>query len=280
MPIRKFFLTLKEHGWSRSIYKAAVYSMRKLGVKIPEEQVGLMERRNQLAKEINQLLGGTVSYGPFKGLKFVGESWWEGDQDRAAILLGLYEKDILDILERSRTKYSTLINLGAADGYYAVGALMGGLFEKGYCFEVEPKGREIIAQNAMLNGVKDKLKIFGAATNDFYLQIPSSERDRAVVIVDIEGAEFDVLTAEVFDAFTRSLFIVEIHDWVEQGEAKIKRLQESIPSNYTLTTVKMGARDLSQFEELKNYNDTDRWLICSEGRPVLMSWFVIEEREI
>jgi len=34
----------------------------------------------------------------------------------------------------------------------------------------------------------------------------------------------------------------------------------------------MGSRDLSTYPELQQWNDLDRWLICSEGRAQLMSW--------
>ena len=33
----------------------------------------------------------------------------------------------------------------------------------------------------------------------------------------------------------------------------------------------MGNRDLSIFPELKGWNDLDRWILCSEGRPQLMT---------
>ena len=34
--------------------------------------------------------------------------------------------------------------------------------------------------------------------------------------------------------------------------------------------------DLSEFEELKEWSDTDRWLVCSEGRPKLMTWWRLD----
>ena len=50
------------------------------------------------------------------------------------------------------------------------------------------------------------------------------------------------------------------------------RLRADSDDTHTITALVTGARDLSQFRELRMMSDTDRWLLCSEGRPRLMSW--------
>ena len=55
------------------------------------------QRRIEISKTIDVLFQSTVQYGPFKGLKLSPKIWW-GKTDRASMLLGLYEKDVLDSL--------------------------------------------------------------------------------------------------------------------------------------------------------------------------------------
>ena len=46
-----------------------------------------------------------------------------------------------------------------------------------------------------------------------------------------------------------------------------------------MSELRTGARDPAQFEELAMLEDTDRWLIASEGRKRLMHWLVLRPRD-
>ena len=67
-------------------------------------------------------LGGIVAGGPFQGLRYiresVGSAW-------APKMLGTYEKElwpVVDVLIRRRPRW--IVDVGAAEGYYAVGLAM------------------------------------------------------------------------------------------------------------------------------------------------------------
>ena len=47
---------------------------------------------------------------------------------------------------------------------------------------------------------------------------------------------------------------------------------------FKISTLTTASRDLSKFPELFDYEDSDRWLIASEGRPKLMSWLRLDPR--
>ena len=196
------------------------------------------------------------------------------------MLLGFYELEILDLIDRisKSKKFDTLIHIGAADGYYGVGVLINNLFQHSYCFETRELGQEIIRKNAEINGVSDRISIFGRATNGFDKLLRKEHLSRSVVLVDIEGGEFELLNKDVFRNFQQSIFIIEIHGWIENADKKIIKLKEDAAAFFTITEMKTSARDLSKFDELRDYTDTDRWLLCSEGRPNLMSWYVLSPR--
>ena len=64
-----------------------------------------------------------------------------------------------------------------------------------------------------------------------------------------------------------------MHDWFyEDGVKKLQKLKNDSSLTHVITELKMGARDLSIFPELKKLHDNDRWIICSEGRKQLMTW--------
>jgi hypothetical protein len=238
------------------------------------------KRRRQISTEIDSLFNSTVAYGPLKGLKLNTGSWW-GAADRAGMLLGFYELEILELLSAisSEKKYTTFIDVGAADGYYGVGVLVNGLFEHSHCFEMSEKGRQVIAQNAELNHVSQKITVNGIAEKNFYNRLPADVLASSVVLVDIEGAEFDILDADVFRLLKQSIIIIEIHDWVDDGQAKVAKLRSDAAPFFEVTEMTTTARDLSKFAELRDYTDDDRWVICSEGRPNRMTWLLLEPKK-
>lgn len=176
----------------------------------------LNEYKKRVSDSISVLFQNTVAYGPFRGMKMTNDFHWGNGADQGTMLLGLYEQEILNELETFKTqgKYKSFIDLGAADGYYGIGVLVGNIFRRSYCYEIVENGRNVIQQNAVLNGLKDQVVIRGGATNEFYKEFTPEELHETVLLVDIEGGEFDVLDEAVFHAFRKSVIIIEIHDWL------------------------------------------------------------------
>lgn len=244
-----------------------------LGDQHPElRSLQLQQHKLRLSKAVADFHKNTVAYGPFKGLRFIEDAHW-GHSDRGTMILGLYEQEMLRELTSLSRDYRVFIDLGAADGYYGIGVLVNQLFDKSYCFEISEKGREVIQRNAALNGVSDRVVIKGEATRHFADEIPDNELGQAVLFVDIEGAEFDLLDRGVFNSFRDSVIFVELHDWFYgDGDTRLKRLVEASADSHTVRYFKTGSRDLSGYPELQRWNDLDRWLLCSEGRAQLMTW--------
>lgn len=235
----------------------------------------------RVSKDISSILGGKVAYGPLKGFQFAPDSRWSLP-DRAAMLLGLYEKEVLDFIyqKSASANRTTFIDIGAADGYYAVGCVSQGLFVKSYCFEIDGKGRSIIRKTAILNGVQDKVIIFRAADEVALSSIPNVVLGCSIVLIDIEGAELEFLNEHVIDLLSRSIVIIEIHDFFREiDRVKFERLREKLERKFSVLEVRTGKRDLSDIPEVEKLMDHQRWLICSESRRELGKWWLLEPRE-
>jgi len=273
--LEKFVLSIKQDGLINAFLKTKNFFFSNFINKFKTRDP-IFERRLMLSTKLNKDLNSTVKYGPFKGFRFCDESGW-GDADRASQLLGLYEQEVLSSLMALPKKYRVFINLGAADGYYALGFLKAGLFEKSYCYEISEKGQKNIIETAAINSVSDRVTVRGIANRGFYEEISDGDIEDSVLFVDIEGGEFDILDRRLFEKFKHSVIFLEIHDWLfDDGAEKIKLLQNEALRHFSITELTTGSRDLSKFEELKQMSDTDRWLICSEGRPCLMRWWRLD----
>lgn len=235
----------------------------------------VMRKRREVGGRVAALLDHTVRYGPFRGMR-LGETLWGADM--GGMLLGLYEQELLNELKRLPPTHRAFIDLGGANGYYAIGMLIGGLADSSYCFERSEKARQVIADNAALNGVRDRVRIFETAERDFFRQL-DTPLDRCVLFVDIEGGELDLLDESVFAAFRGSVIFIELHEWFyPDGAARLARLRSAAERHFRIKELTTSARDLSVFPELASFPDDERWVLCSEGRGRRMTWWRLDPR--
>jgi len=82
-------------------------------------QPDLVQHRYMLSDRLAAQMSYTVAHGPFRGLKLSQERWWSA-ADRGSMLLGIYEGEVLAAIGSLARGRTTLVDIGAADGYYAV----------------------------------------------------------------------------------------------------------------------------------------------------------------
>ena len=266
--IGKFFQIVRRVGLGEALAEAKTYLLYRRAINA---------HRKHLALQIASDHQWRVGYGLFAGMQISPVAWWD-QTDLASKILGFYELEVLNVLSQvDRSRYRYFVDLGAADGYYAIGAMRAGVFQKTFCFEMSGRGREVIRANAALNNVSESVAVFGYADQRFYESLPEVQLSATVILIDIEGGEFDLLTDELLFRLKDSMLVIELHEFmVDDGSAKLKRLVDKLEKIYKLKWLTTGARDLSGFESLNVLNDTDRWLLCSESRAQRMKWVVCE----
>ena len=92
--------------------------------------------------------------GPFKGMLISEEQFW-GQGDKASKILGFYEKEIQDLINQIQEKnnFPTFIDIGGADGFFAVGSVINNLFKNCEVFEISKRGRQAIEESAIKKNV-------------------------------------------------------------------------------------------------------------------------------
>ncbi|MCA3416170.1 MAG: hypothetical protein INF84_16355 [Roseomonas sp.] len=237
-------------------------------------QQAVEARRLMLGKLIYNRLRGMVSHGPLKGFRLNENQIW-GQGDLGPKLLGLYEQEVLERIVARRKKWECIINLGAGDGYYGVGLVKSGLSERSICFEQSDEGQAAIKRAGENNGVADRVTILGRAEADFLNrpELQGIDFSRTLIIVDIEGGEFSLLADELLNRLKDAELIVELHGRFISKDPNLEtNFLERLEKYFHCDVFTMGSRDLSAISEVANLADSDRWLLCSEGRPFLMRW--------
>ncbi len=236
------------------------------------------ERRKRISLDLYGRVNGVVKYGPFKGMKLVEENWW-GKADLGSQCLGLYEKEILNIINKvKRDEYNTFIDIGAADGYYAVGMLVSGKVSDCICFEKSDYGRKVIVKNWENNGSIGHLKVFEEANLETIASLDPNLINKALILIDIEGAEFDLLDSNFLNICANSTLIMEIHNWVENFEELYIQLLTKADKFFDIEIIDHSDRPINHILEIQDFSDDNRNLLVSEGRPSLMRYLKLNPR--
>ena len=230
----------------------------------------IRQRQKRISLELFNMLNGTVKYGPFKGLHLTHDPWW-GQLDLGSQCLGLYEKEILKFIENIEDgQFTNFIDIGAADGYYAVGLLSTGKIQRSICFEKTDKGREAIFTNWKKNGSIGQLVVKAKANFESIATLTEHDLERSLILIDIEGGEFELLNNDTIHKFRHSKILLEIHNWVTDFEEKYKNLLISLDETFCIKIIKRVDRQVDNYMELRDFTDDNRLLLVSERRPCLM----------
>lgn len=230
----------------------------------------LAERKTRLSKEIYAELDGTVVSGPFYGLELTSETWW-GGKDLGSMLIGTYELELLNIFnDIQKNQFDNFIDIGAADGYYACGMLVAKKVKRSICFEISEEGRRVIKENWLLNGAPGTLEIFGEANTDNLKNLNGVDYSKTLILMDIEGEEFDLIDENFLNAVRGATLIVEIHNWDKRFCKSYESILRAINKYFRIEIIQPIDRPTNSLPFLQTYTDENRALIVSEGRPCVM----------
>ena len=96
-------------------------------------------------------------------------------------LIGTYERELSPIVEEvCACNSTTIIDIGAAEGYYAIGFARRLPNAKIIAYELQPEGREKIAEMALLNDVSDQVDIRGQCNEAEFVNLLENIRLRFI----------------------------------------------------------------------------------------------------
>lgn len=234
--------------------------------------------KEKVLTHLLELHGRTVAYGPFSGMKLAEETWW-GGFDVIPKILGVYEEHVVSALFELLDRVDgPFVDIGAADGFYACGVALSRPSVSVYAFEESKKGRKSLDANAKLNGCAELIDVQGAASLKC-LKTLAKEHEQAVILMDIEGFEYDLLQEKGLSDLSNLHMIVELHPWKSNNGSKKQSLLLELASEFfDVEFIHRKSYNPNAFWELSNFSDDERLLSMSEGRPENMDWLVLSPK--
>jgi len=212
----------------------------------------------------------TIKHGLFKDLILETDSWSRGDL--VSIISGNYEREVLEWIQETGP-FETIVNVGAGTGYYPLGLIKANFAKNAILFEINPDSLDIARNNAGRNGIESICTFLGGASEKEILDIEIKEN--SLVIIDIEGGEFKLLTDLVLDKPKTSFLIVEIHDFTKSQKNEYVELLKRTSITHASELIEQSERNPHTIPEILHLNENSRWMLMSEGRPGPMSWLCL-----
>lgn len=240
-----------------------------------KDLIQLEEKRARIAereKKFRELFGRLkVMHGPFKGMVY--PEYMAHGSSLYPKLLGSYESELYnDIEELLKNDYKTIIDVGSAEGYYAIGFAMRKPEARVFAYDVDKVALDACRKMAVANKV-DKQMEFGEFCSAKVLADMKLE-GRSLVLSDCEGYEMELFTKESVANLKNSDIIIEVHDLYNEkitpALEEVFRDTHDIKKVYSISTF----GKLKDFKEAEAFSDEDINTFMVE-RNGIMVWFIV-----
>lgn len=156
--------------------------------------------------------GDTVRHGPFKGMTYRNDQFC--CSAIAPKLLGSYEREIHPWIERLLAqRWDGLVDVGCAEGYYAVGFAWKIPGLRVYAYDINETARSHCRKLAEENGVANRVEIRMFCDAHELGRLVNGRR--FLVIADCEGYEKELFTSSNLAALENADVLVEVHDFMD-----------------------------------------------------------------
>lgn len=246
--------------------KASLYLNHRDNYQFTDPTTGL---ENKLYYFFNDLV---VKDGLFKGMKY--PSFNAVFSSILPKLSGTYENELNIVFDKLQAnRYELIVDIGCAEGYYAVGLALMFPTTPIYAFDTDSEARKLCHDMALLNQVQDQVIINGECTIENLSILINGKR--CLIISDCEGYEEDLFTDERSHVFSKCDLIVELHPF-ENKNIK-KDIYDALSNGHQVQFISSLDTNRKAFELSENYihfSNLQKAQIVDEKRPHTMDWLI------
>jgi hypothetical protein len=216
-----------------------------------------------------------VKSGPFQGLAYpsydsVGSSLYPK-------ILGSYEMELHPVVYKIiESNYKQILDLGCAEGYYAVGFALKMQKVKVHAYDINPEAIKLCKKMAEHNSISDRIFYYDECTEKTLLNFDFNER--TLIISDCEGYEKFLFTNRSLNNLSSVDVLVEVHDFIDltisSNLLNVFKDTHSVTKYQSIDDI-FKAREYD-FVLLRDLDLNKKREILSEGRPSIMEWYFFQ----
>jgi hypothetical protein len=222
--------------------------------------------------EFIRRFGPAVLNGPFKGLKFPPAAF---GHNLVPKLMGVYELQLHAAVEAAISRRPAhVIDIGAAEGYYAAGFALRLPQTQVHAFDAAPVERSVCKQVAAENGLRERVEVSGICTVS-WLQNHLQPGD--LVFSDCEGGEDSLLDPVKAPALRKCDLLIETHDQAISGITE--RLIERFCRTHEITRLQDTVAPPEMLPVIDSWTAQDYMQALDDGRTADQDWLVLTARD-
>lgn len=217
--------------------------------------------------------GVKVYSGLFEGMEYVDKA---AEGCLVPRLLGCYESELHDDFRHfAASGVDTIVDIGCAEGYYAVGLARMMPNAIVHAFDIEEKARVACAELARRNGVEDRVLINGEFVGELFERFVDK---KALVIIDAEGFEDDLMKPQLYPALQHLNIIMETHPGFRPGV--VERMLERFSPSHEIVIRHQGPKTLPLPPWLQALGHLDQLIAVWEYRRSPTPWLIMTPRAV
>lgn len=220
-----------------------------------------------------------VLNGPLKGLKYPGFN--SRNSSLYSKLIGSYEKELHPVFETIiKTDYKQLLDIGCAEGYYAVGLALKMPQLTVHAYDIEKESRELTRDMSQVNGVQDRVKIYDSCTAKTLAEFNFAPK--TLIISDCEGYERYLFDKSTIENLKTVDLLIETHDFMDVNiSTNLEKLFEHTHHIQIIQSVgDVFKAKYYKYEEVKNESLETRYRIFEEGRNFTDEWLFMTPKNL
>ncbi|MDX1931402.1 MAG: hypothetical protein SFU56_02235 [Capsulimonadales bacterium] len=231
-----------------------------------EESLGLPT----LTEKFTARYGRKVIGGPFEGMDYIRESTGSVLIPK---LLGSYEIEVASALDHIFAQsYDTIVDIGCAEGYYAVGLARRFPGARVVAFDTDDHARRLCNEMATLNRVADRVEVRGAAD---FATLSEVLRGKTLTVCDCDGCEAFLLDPNRVPPFRTGDLLVELHDHLDPAISST--LRRNFDGSHHIREFSSRERNPGDWPALDFLTPEERKTAVGEYRPP-QQWFFMTPR--
>lgn len=229
-------------------------------------------RAHVLENHLVERSGDRILSGPFEGMAYPVRT---SEGSRNPRLIGSYEACLAPVIEEiAAGGYDRVVDVGCAEGYYAVGLALRLPQARVFARDTDPKAHELCLRLAEANGVADRIDIGGEVDAPGLAALVAG---RTVIFCDTEGAEEVLLDPQAAPGLLQADVIVEVHEGMKAG--RVDLLTRRFAATHDVQRIERRLDDSGLPDWADGLGDLDRLLLLWEWRSTPTPWLWMRRRE-